>query len=216
MQAVYPFGLHATFFEVKMDFETTVKQRYAAKQFDGRKIPESKVGMLKEMIRYAPSSFNIQPWKIMIITDESMKEKLSAASWNQPQVKSCSHLLVFCANKDIAGNIDLLEGLMIEKGAKPEEIKDYVGMMRTFEKNLTDQQKLAWAQRQTYLALGNALNGAKALGFDSCPMEGFDPKSYSEILDLPENIVPTALCPVGYAVDGLKPKVRFGSEDIFI
>ena len=199
-----------------MEFEQIVQERYSTKKFDGKKIPESKVKKLLEMIRYAPSSFNIQPWKIKIITDKSVKEKLSPASWNQPQITSCSHLLVFCANKDIAGNIDKLEKAMIKAGSKPEDINHYTGMMRNFEKNLNDEQKLSWAQRQTYLALSNALNGAKSLGFDSCPMEGFDPQAYSKILDLPSNLIPTALCPIGYASDTKNHKIRFKEEDIFI
>lgn len=198
-----------------MDFETIVNERYATKLFDGNKIPEEKVNQLLEIIRHAPSSFNIQPWKIIVVTDPELKEKLSPASWNQPQIKSCSHLLVFCADKDIAGNIDKLEKLMLKAGAKPEEIKHYIYVMREFDKNLSDEQKLSWAQRQLYLALGNALNGAKSLGFDSCPMEGFDTKAYAKILNLPSNLVPTALCPIGYASDKPKPKLRFPMEEIF-
>ena len=174
--------------EFVMDFSTIVKERYATKLFDGRKIPEEKVNKLLNIIRYATSSFNIQPWVIKLITDTKIKEKLAPASWNQPQITSCSHLLVFCANKDIAGNIDKLEKLMIKAGAKPEDINPYIEMMRNFEKKLSDEEKLAWAQRQTYLALGNAVNGAKALGFDSCPMEGFSPDEYAKILKLPNGI----------------------------
>jgi len=199
-----------------MDFENVVKERYATKLFDGRKVPEEKLNKLLEIIRYAPSSFNIQPWSIIVIENQALKEKLAPASWNQPQITSCSHLLVFCANKDIAGNIDKLEKLMIENGAKAENIKPYIDMMRNFEKNLNDEQKLSWSQRQTFLALGNAVNGAKSLGFDSCPMEGFDPKEYSKILNLPDNLVPAALCPVGYAADNAKPKLRFGKEEVFV
>lgn len=199
-----------------MEFKTIVQQRYATKLFDGRKISESKLNELLELIRYAPSSFNIQPWKIIVVESQNVKENLSPVSWNQPQIKSCSHLLVFCADKNIAAKIDKLEKLMIESGAKPENIKVYVEMMRNFEKNLTDEQKLSWAQRQTFLAVGNALNGAKSLGFDSCPMEGFEPDKYSKILKLPVNLVPTALCPIGYANDTSKPKLRFPKEEVFV
>ena len=199
-----------------MEFEKIVKQRYATKLFDGRKVPESDLNKLLELIRNAPSSFNIQPWVIKIIADKETKEKLAPVSWNQPQITSCSHLLVFCANKDIAGNIDKLEKLMIKDGTAPEKAKDYANMMRNFEKNLTDEQKLSWAQRQTYLALGNALNGAKSLGFDSCPMEGFNPQEYIRILKLPSNLMPTALCTIGYAKDTPASKLRFSKEDIFI
>ena len=198
-----------------MDFKKIVMERYAVKLFDGIKIPEQKVKELFEMIRLAASSFNIQPWKVIVITNDELKEKLAPASWHQKQITTCSHLLVFCANKDIAGNIDLLEKEMIKNGANAESIKSYIQMMRDFEKRLSDSEKLSWAQRQTYLALGNALNGAKALGFDSCPMEGFDSKEYSKILNLPQNLVPSALCPIGYAADKPKAKLRFPDKEVF-
>lgn len=81
--------------------------------------------------------------------------------------------------------------------------------------NMNLEQQLAWAQHHVFLAIGNALNGAKSLGFDSCPMGGFDPKEYSRILGLPAHLVPTMLCPIGYAADNPKPKWRFKKEDIF-
>ena len=198
-----------------MEFEKIVDGRYAAKLFDGRKLPEGMVKRLFGIIRQAASSFNIQPWKIIVVKDQKLKEKLQPATWNQQQIPTCSHLLVFCADTDIAGNIEKLEKLMIENGADKESIKGYVDMMKGFEKGLNEQQKLSWAQRQAYLALWNALNGAKSLGFDSCPMEGFSPAEYSKILNLPKNLVPTALCPIGYAADKQKSKLRFPENEVF-
>lgn len=199
-----------------MEFEKIVHERYATKLFDSRKIPEDKINRLLEMIRYAASSFNIQPWKIIIVRDQKLKEKLQPATWNQQQIPTCSHLLVFCADTEIKVSIDRLEKLMIENGADKDSIRGYIDMMRGFEKSLSDEHRLSWSQRQTFLALGNALNGAKSLGFDSCPMEGFSPAEYSKILNLPKNLVPTALCPVGYAKDKSKDKLRFAKKEVFI
>ncbi|MBS3051816.1 MAG: NAD(P)H-dependent oxidoreductase [Candidatus Aenigmarchaeota archaeon] len=199
-----------------MNFEKIVQERYATKTFDGKSIPQSEVEKLLEIIRYASSSFNIQPWIIKIIPDKETKDKLSPASFDQPQIKSCSHLLVFCANKNVSENIDKLEKLMIANGSDPEKAREYTNMMRDFEKGMTDEKKLAWAQRQTYIALGNAINGAKSLGFDSCPMEGFDSDAYAKILNLSSNIVPTVLCPIGYGTDKPKPKLRFPKEEVFM
>ena len=84
---------------------------------------------------------------------------------------------------------------MVEKSGAPEETqKMVVGMATRFTQTMSPEQKLAWSQAQTYLALGNALNGAKSLGFDSCPMGGFDPKEFSRILKIPPPLVPTMLC----------------------
>lgn len=194
-----------------MEFKDIVKQRSAVKKFDGKKIPQDKVDELLDIIRLAPSSYNIQPWKIKVIEDQETKEKLAPASWHQHQITSCSHLLVFCADTDIKGKIDMLEQLFKKNGISTEVI----ATMRDFEKNMSAEQKKSWAQRQLYLALGNAVNGAKSLGFDSCPMEGFKPEEYSKILNLPHNIVPTALCPIGYTSHKPRDKLRFSKEEVF-
>src|SRR3989344_4146110 len=198
-----------------MDFETIVKSRYAVKNFDCKVISQEKVDKLFEWIRLAPSSFNIQPWVVKVVTDKALKEKFQAAAWNQPQISTASHVLVFCANTDIIGNIHLLEKTMLAQGASAESIKGYVQMMQGFAEGLSAEHKLSWAQRQVYIALAHALLGAKALGFDACPMEGFSPEDFAKILGLPSHLVPTVLCPIGFAADMPKPKVRFSKEQVF-
>ncbi|MGV8085915.1 MAG: NAD(P)H-dependent oxidoreductase [Candidatus Bilamarchaeum sp.] len=197
-----------------MNFKEIVMSRYAVKSFDGKKVDQKKVDELIEMIRFSPSSFNIQPWKIKVVTDQAVKDKLMAASWNQPQVGSASHVLILCADTNVEVNIDRLEASMLKAGASKESIAGYMSMMRGFAEKLQGEARKNWAQKQVYIALANALNGAKALGFDSCPMEGFDPNEYSKILNLPKNIVATVVCPIGFASDTARPKMRFPKADI--
>ncbi len=197
-----------------MDFEQIMKERYAVKIFDKRKLPDELVDRLLEIIRLSPSSYNLQPWKIVIIKDDEVKKKLIPASFNQPQIETCSHLLVFCANTDIIGNLEKLTELMKKRGVSEERIKGFNNMVKEVVSSMKEEEILIWTQKQVYIALANALNGAKALGFDSCPMEGFDPKEYSKILNLPKNIVPTVLCPIGYAADKPREKIRLNKEDI--
>lgn len=197
-----------------MDFPQIVMSRYATKKFDGKKIPEKKVDELLELVRFAPSAINLQPWKIRIVTDQKVKEQLKPAAFNQEQITTCSHLLVFCADPDYDSLIKRLGALLKKSGAPEEMQKMVIGMAVNFTTPMSPEQKLAWSQAQTYLALGNALNGAKALGFDSCPMGGFDPKEFSRILKIPLPLVPVMLCPIGYAADKPMQKVRFAKEDI--
>lgn len=197
-----------------MDFNDIVMRRYATKKFDGSMIEESKVKKLMEIIRFSPSSLNLQPWKIKVIKDKSTKEKLLPLSYNQQQIITCSHLLVFCADNDIARRVEDLVSL-IKRERKEEEMSGYIEMLRGFPHSMSEEQRTSWAQRQLFLALGNALNGAKSLGFDSCPMEGFDHAAYSMALNLPSNLRPTVLCPIGYAADEPRPKFRFPAEDVF-
>lgn len=197
-----------------MQLADCVMQRYATKKFDKKKIPEKKVEELIDLVRFAPSALNLQPWKIKIVTDQKTKEELLKVSNNQEQVTTCSHLLVFCAASDYDSLVKRL-GALMKKNHVPDDITGRVtGMAAMFAKSMTDEQRAAWSQAQTYLALGNALNGAKSLGFDSCPMGGFDPKGYSRILNIPAHLTPVMLCPIGYAADKPAPKIRYEREEI--
>lgn len=197
-----------------MQFKDIVMQRYAVKKFDGRKIPGEKVRELLELVRYAPSALNLQPWKIKVVTDEAQKEQLKPAAFDQEQITTCSHLLVFCADPDYDSLIERL-GALLAKNHAPKEMQEMiVGMAKQFTGPMSPEQRLGWSMAQTYLALGNALNGAKALGFDSCPMGGFNPAEFSRILKIPNPLVPVMLCPLGYAADRPMPKIRFEHEEI--
>jgi len=197
-----------------MEFADIVMSRYATKKFDGRTIPDTKINELLELVRFAPSALNLQPWKIKVVTDQNIKEQLKPAAFDQEQITTCSHLLVFCADPDYDNLIRRLGVLLKKSGVSQEMQERVIGMAIQFTKPMSSEQKLAWSQAQTYLALGNALNGAKSLGFDSCPMGGFDPKEFSRILKIPPPLVPTMLCPVGYAADKPMQKLRFPKEDI--
>jgi nitroreductase/dihydropteridine reductase len=198
-----------------MEFKEIVEQRYATKKFDGRRIPEEKINELFDLILLAPSAVNIQPWKVKVVTDQKTKDELLPASFNQGQVTTCSHLLVFCADTDIDGNIEKVGKIMKKAGVPDDVLNMMLGIAKSITGNMPPDKRLAWAREQVFLALGNAVNGAKALGFDSCPMSGFDPNAYSRILNIPASLVPTMLCPVGYAADKPMPKVRLPKEDIF-
>ncbi len=189
-------------------------QRYATKKFDGRKIPEDKVNKLFELVRFAPSALNLQPWKIKIVADKQTKEELRRASNDQEQIPTCSHLLVFCADADYDSLITRLGELMTKNHVPADVVMMITGMAARFVAGMSPEQQKAWSQAQTYLAVGNALNGAKSLGFDSCPMTGFDPAAYARILHIPAHLTPVMLCPIGYAADTPKPKIRYSRDEL--
>jgi len=199
-----------------MDFKECVERRYATKRFDGRPIPDAAVRELLELVRLAPSALNLQPWRIRVVSDPAQKEALKPAAFGQEQIMTCSHLLVFCADPDYGGLIRRLDALLATNGVPEETRSAIVEMAARFADAMTPEQRLAWSQAQTYLALGNALNGAKSLGFDSCPMTGFDPAAFSRLLAIPDPLVPVILCPIGYAADSPGPKIRLPLEDILV
>jgi nitroreductase / dihydropteridine reductase len=199
-----------------MEFKEIVQKRYAVKKFDGQPVPEKIISELLELARLAPSALNLQPWKIKVITDARLKEQLLPASWNQPQITSCSHLLVLCANTDIESLVIKVDKLMLEGGVPADTRNWLTATAREMSAAMPAEAKLAWAQAQVYLLAANILNGAKALGLDSCPMSGFAPQEYARILNLPDYLVPVMACPVGYAADTPAPKLRFTNQDILI
>ena len=198
-----------------MEFKDIVMQRYAAKQFDGRTIDEPTLFALLDIIRYSPSAMNLQPWKIKIVTAGKIKKNLLVHTNNQPQVTTCSHLFVFCANTDIEKLVDKVVDGFARTGLSPDAVSQYAVMVRAYVGSMSPVQRMAFAREQIHIALCNAVNGAKSLGLDSCPMGGFDPAAYAEVLFLPEEYVPVVLCAVGYAVDKPNPKWRLPREEVF-
>ncbi len=199
-----------------LSFQDIVLSRYAVKRFDGRKIPESLLHELLDLVRFAPSGLNLQPWKVKVIADERTRELLAPASFDQPQVTTCSHLLVFCANTDLEGQVERVAESMRKAGVPEARVNEYRSFAGSFVRGLTGEGRRIWAQHNVFLALANAVHGAKALGFDSCPMGGFDPSAYSRILKLPGHLIPTMLCAIGYAADTPPPKIRLPMEEILL
>ena len=198
-----------------MEFRDIIMQRYATKQFDGRMIEEPKLFALLDIIRYSPSAFNLQPWKIKVVTASKIKANLRPHANDQPQITTCSHLLVFCANTELEQLVEKVIAGMEQTGIPNEQVQQYAAMMKSYVGTMKPEQRMAFAREQIHIALANAVNGAKSLGMDSCPMGGFDPAAFAEVLFLPEEYVPVVLCALGYAADKPHPKWRLPREEVF-
>lgn len=156
----------------------------------------------------APSSFGLQPYKIVLVQSKELKEKLQPVSYGQSQVTECHTLFVFCARTD--AEVRAEEYL---KAAGSEGIRD---MLMGFLKYLPD--KTAWAAKQAYIALGFGLAAAAEAKIASCPMEGFNGVEVAKILNLPENLQPVVYLAVGEATanDGTYPRFRFPESDLVL
>jgi nitroreductase len=198
-----------------MEVKDIVMQRYATKQVDSKMIDEPTLFSLLDIIRYSPSAFNLQPWKIKIVSAGRIKEKLRPHANDQPQITTCSHLLVFCANTELESLADRVIRSLAQSGMDAAMVAQYSTIMKGYIAAMSPDQRFAFAREQIHIALANAVNGAKSLGLDSCPMGGFDPVGTAEVLFLPEEYVPVVLCAVGYAADTPPVKWRFPREEIF-
>lgn len=197
--------------------------RYAVKKFDAsRKIDNSTWDALEQTLVLTPSSFGLQPWKFLVITSQAVKEQLKPASWNQSQVTDCSHHVVFCAKANVTeADVDLFIKRVAEvRGSEVQSLKGYRDVIAGFAAKAAKEGWLRqWTAKQVYIALGNLMTSAAALGVDTCPMEGFEPAKYDEILGLPaEGLNAVVGCCVGYrsADDryATAKKVRFPIEEL--
>jgi nitroreductase/dihydropteridine reductase len=197
-----------------MEFKDIVRQRYACRQYEDKKIPEGTVQELLDIIRHSASARNLQPWKIKVVSDPETLSELFDATGNQVQVRDCSHLLVFCADTDYATLIDKMDKSLQAAGIADQMRLEMVGMTRDRVASFDPGELLHWSQCQVFIALGNALNGAYSLGLGACPMTNFKPPEFARMLGLPANLTPTALVSLGYAADKPTPKRRYPVAEI--
>lgn len=199
--------------------------RYATKQFDPtRKISAPDWAALEAALVLSPSSYGLQPWKFVIVTDPARREQLVPASWGQRQIADASHLVVFALKKNfceahVQAYIDRISAV---RGIPAASLASYHNLMLGgLFKGMDAPARKIWAINQIYLALGNFLTSTAVLGIDSCPMEGIDPVQYDEILGLDALGLTAIVAGVAghrAATDkhaALK-KVRFEHQDIIV
>lgn len=196
--------------------------RYATKKFAAdKKIPEDQIKELLESLRLAPSSYGLQHWKFIVVKDQTVKDELRKASWDQSQISDCSHLVVLCIpdvldESSVQAYIDNIVQIRGVERSTLEEFKKVV--LGSITSKSQDDLKV-WARKQIYIALGFLLSSCAQHGIDSCPMEGFDSKKYDEILQLKsKGLESVVLCPLGYRHPednyAQAPKVRYPLEDL--
>lgn len=178
-----------------------LKWRYATKKFDADKIiSDDKISILKEAFNLTPTSYGLQPLKLMVVKDKELQLQLKEVSYHQKQVHTASHVLIICVETS-------LDALFIERNFQlikeirntPDEVlqpyKEF--LLADFSKKTANELE-TWSTNQAYLALGNLLTVCAYEGIDACPMEGFLPEKYSEILGLDkQNLKPKLVVPIG-------------------
>lgn len=193
-----------------MNISGVVKARYTTKAFDStRKIAPNEVAQLRDLLRYAPSSVNSQPWHYLIASDAGGKARIAKATvgsyaFNAAKVEKASHVIVFCARLDM--DESYLEALLTQEQNDgrfaTEQARQGQDNGRRWFVNLNRQTGAgvsAWIEKQVYLALGTLLLGAGALGIDACPMEGFDISLLDEELGLrSKGLTSVAIVSLGY------------------
>ena len=206
-----------------MNYIENLKWRYATKKFDPlKKISSENLEKLQEAIQLSASSYGLQLYKVIIVENAALREKLRLVSWGQDQITEASHLVVFCNYTDVKDKHvdDFLNMTAKSQDIGVKNLSGYGGFMKSKIKEMTTSDSFNWTSRQTYLALGNLLSACAELKIDSCPMEGFEPEKYNEILGLSKQGLNAAvIATIGYRSNEdhtqNRPKVRKPINELF-
>ena len=185
-----------------MDNINALQWRYATKKFDAeKKLSSEKIELLKKAFNLTPTSYGLQPLRLVVISDQDLKNKLFEHSFKQIQVKTASHILVICTenvvdSKFINRNFELQKEIRETSDEILNPFREF--LINDFNQKSQDQIK-NWTVNQAYLALGNLLTVCAAEKIDACPMEGFDKKAYDDTLNLKsKNISSSLVLPIGF------------------
>lgn len=201
------------------EFMDAMNFRHACKVFDEtRDIPEDAMEFILEAGRKSPSSFGMEAWKFLVITNDDVKAKLRPSCWDQAQITSCSHLVIVLAG---------IESVRVESGTPrkrfsrremPQENLDFY--MKLYAEHLeetlsSDDSIYSWTARQSYIAAANMMSAAAYIGIDSCPIEGFIKEEVETILELDTKKYQVAMVlPFGYRINPQPTQLRCDFNEV--
>ncbi len=193
--------------------------RHACKVFDESKtISDENMRFILEAGRKSPSSFGMEAWKFLVITNDELKAKIRPACWDQVQITSCSHLVIVLAGID---SVKVESGEVKKRFSRrdmPQESLDfYMDLYASHLKETlsSDENIYAWTARQTYLAVANMMSAAASLEIDSCPIEGLDKNALEQILELDTSRFQVAMAlPFGYRLNEQPSQLRLDFDEV--
>jgi|SRR6478609_3540781 len=184
-------GMHKT-------LAVAIAGRRATPSFDGMPISPSDLRRVLDAGLHAPSGYNMQPWRFVVVRDPEQKRRLRAASYNQAKVEEASVMIVACGDADGWRNGDLEEMLRLgREGGMPENYAELA--KETIPNYLSNHPNMeVWINRHVMIAFTHMMLMAEVLGYDTAPMEGFEQERVREVLKLPLSYYVVALLGIGH------------------
>lgn len=172
-----------------MNLVERLQWRYATKKYDtSKKVSQHHIDYIKEAVQLTASSYGMQPYKILEITDPELREELRPMAWNQASITDASHLFIFC-NKVAVKEEDIDAMMALRAKKNPDDEERIANYGKTVKRNLnvkSPEVMFHWTAKQAYMGLSTALSACAELQIDSTPMEGFDADPINEKLGLKE------------------------------
>ena len=198
--------------------------RYATKKFDpSKKLSAEQLDELLKAVQLSPSSAGLQSYKVIVVEDPEVRKQLRDAAHGQAQITDASQLIIFASETklDEAYVKHFIDFVAEKRAIERETLDGYEQMIMGNVNRLTEDQRIAWSNKQAYIALGVLLTAAAEMGIDACPMEGFSAAQFDTILGLDEKHLTTAvIATIGFRADddifSKLVKVRKPEEELFI
>jgi len=202
-----------------LDIIKKLEWRYAVKKFNADKmLTEGKLGKLKQAFNLTATSYGLQPIKLLVVQNKELQKELVKFSYGQKQVAQASHVFVICIEKQIDRKFihDYFARVQQIRNTSNEILDPFKGaLIESFSKKEMEEVRV-WATNQAYLALGTLLTVCAMEEIDACPMEGFQPNSYDELLGLDKlELTSVLVLPVGYrATDDMFASLKKVRRDL--
>ncbi len=208
-----------------MELINALNWRYATKKMSGEKVAEENVNQIVDAAHLAPTSSGLQPFEIIVVSNEELKQKIQPIAYNQSQIVDGSHLLIFASwDKYTDERIDsIFDHMNTERGLPLDNTDDYKNGLKSMLFSMTEEQQAAHTAKQAYIGFGTAIAAAAMLKVDATPMEGFVNADLDELLGLKEKgLKSQTILTLGYRategdwLQGMKkvrqPKEKFITE----
>ena len=203
--------------DIKQTLLDAYSFRHACKIFDTTKrISDEEFEFVLETARLSPTSFGMEGVKLMVITDQELKAKLKPLCWNQNQIDSCSHLVIFkTKTKDLKPFSEWTKAKFAQRGLPQEAQDNYMNVYANFHKTLKSDDIYEWGTRQAYIMFSSMITSAALLDIDSCPIEGFEKENLEQALQVNTDQEEISLvCTFGYRVNPQPKKFRLSLNEI--
>ncbi|PHR57830.1 MAG: NAD(P)H-dependent oxidoreductase [Arcobacter sp.] len=203
----------------KKDFLEIMNFRHACKLFDEtKKISDEDIHHILEIARKSPSSFGMEAWKFLVITNDELRQKLRPLCWNQPQITTCSHLVIVLAGIDtLKVQSGVVQSQLMRRNMPKDKLDSFIELYASHLENVlnNDDNIYQWSARQTYIAAANMMSAAANIGIDSCPIEGFEKEKVEKVLGLDTSKFQVSmLLPFGYRINEQSSQLRSSFENV--
>jgi len=175
-----------------------IRERRATPSFTGTQIPAVDLKQILQAGLDAPSGYNMQPWRFVVVQSPEQKRRLRGASYNQPQVEEASAVIVACGDAD-GWRKDLDEMLRLgRKGGMPEGYAHQAqAAVPTYLSSFSIEQMKGWLNKMVMISVTHMMLMAEVMGYDTAPMEGFEQERVHEVLRLPMSYHVVAMLALG-------------------